>query len=246
MMTHSVGDGGQKPKLIYTTFAAFRMMDHKRQTTPTIRDAMLHELEQLLREPNYADHDQPVTYDELTTRGIYVTSPFRADTDLMVWWIAPTPDAIHDGLTAWRRTELGRRLRPTWTFTGLHRPAEFHHDHVPAFVQGVPPARYVCVYPFTRTPDWYLLDPGQRRDLLTEHGQLAADFGDVLANTTQSFGLGDDEWILAFEAEQMDRIVDMIRKLRGAEARRYTAQERPFISGIRVSIADAMDSLFHA
>lgn len=86
--------------------------------------------------------------------------------------------------------------------------------------------------------------PGEkRRQLLTEHGGLGAGFDDVLTNTTMAFGLGDDEWMLAFEADELGRIVDMVRKLREAEARLYTKRETPFISGVRMSITEVIESL---
>ena len=69
------------------------------------------------------------------------------------------------------------------------------------------------------------------------------EFPEVLANTTSAFGLGDWEWILAFEAERADSLVDCIRRLREAKARLYTKVEIPFVTGIRKSVADVLDDL---
>ena len=96
----------------------------------------------------------------------------------------------------------------------LHRPAEFNQSHVPAFLADEEPRRYVCVYPFVRSYEWYLLPEAERRALLAEHGQLARDYPDVRANTVASFALGDYEWMLAFEADELHRIVDLMRHLR--------------------------------
>ncbi len=142
-----------------------------------------------------------------------------------------------------RRTEAGGYLEPTWSFMGVVKPAEFTPDHRPAFVKGEPPLRYACVYPFVRTPEWYLLPKEERAALLREHGEAGREFPDVLANTTSAFGLGDWEWILAFEATEPDRIVECIRRLRDAEARRFTKEEVPFITGIRKSVAEVLDDL---
>lgn len=79
--------------------------------------------------------------------------------------------------------------------------------------------------------------------MLREHGGLGRDYGDVATNTTQAFGLGDYEWILAFEADRLDRIVDMIRTLRSAAARRYTKHELPFITGIKKDLTAAVADL---
>ena len=99
------------------------------------------------------------------------------------------------------------------------------------------------MYPFVRTPEWYLLPKEERGGLLAEHGVMGREFPDVLANTTSAFGLGDWEWILAFEADELDRLVDCIRRLRDAEARRFTKVEIPFVTGIRKQLRDALDDL---
>lgn len=176
-------------------------------------------------------------------RGIYSTAGFRPDADLMMWWTGPSPDALQARLVALRRTELGSCLELTHAFMGVHRPAEFNPEHVPAFVQGKPPLKYLCVYPFVRTPEWYLLPPAERAAMLREHGELARPFPDVLANTTSAFGLGDYEWILAFETEDLGRLVDLIRALRAARARRYVSLETPFVTGIRKPLAEAVADL---
>ncbi len=181
--------------------------------------------------------------DRVETRGVYSTAGFRADADVMFWWVSPSADHLQDLLVALRRTQLGRTLVQTEQFLGLVRPAEFSPDHQPAFVQGKAPKKYICVYPFVRTPDWYLLDPAERGALLREHGGAGREFDDVWANTTSAFGLGDWEWILAFEADGLDRIVELIRRLRATEARRYTKVEIPFYSGIRKDIAAAAADL---
>ncbi|MEY9211387.1 chlorite dismutase [Thermobifida halotolerans] len=79
--------------------------------------------------------------------------------------------------------------------------------------------------------------------MLAEHGRMAAPFPDVRANTVSTFALSDYEWLLAFEAEQLHRIVDLMRELRGAEARCHTRLEVPFYTGRRKSVAELVESL---
>lgn len=181
--------------------------------------------------------------DRITTRGIYSLAGFRADADLMMWWISESLDDLQDLLVAFRRTQLGRSLVQIDQFLGLVRPAEFAADHLPAFVSGEEPKPYVSLYPFVRTPEWYLLEPKVRGALLAEHGQAGREYPDVLANTLSAFGMGDYEWILTFEADGMDRIVELLRHLRAAEARRYTKVEIPFYAGIRKDLAEAVADL---
>ncbi len=181
--------------------------------------------------------------DRVTVRGVYSTVGFRPDADLMMWWVGPSPDVLQDLLVAFRRTSIGRRLELTWAFEGVVKPAEFSKDHTPAFVRGERPRKYLCVYPFVRTPEWYLLPAPERAALLREHGEVGREFPDVLANTTSAFGINDWEWILAFEADDLDRIVDCIRRLRDAKARLYTKEEVPFVTGVRKDVRAALTDL---
>lgn len=181
--------------------------------------------------------------DRVEIRGSYSLAGFRADADLMFWWVARTADDLQDLTVAFKRTAIGKATEQADQFLGLVRPAEFSPDHLPAFVKGTEPQRYLCVYPFVRTPEWYLLDPEERGGMLRDHGMAGREFPDIGANTTSSFGLGDWEWILAFEAASPDRIVDLIRRLRNTEARRYTKVEIPFYTGIRKPLAEVIADL---
>ena len=179
----------------------------------------------------------------LEVRGWYDVAGLRADADLMVWWHAPQVETVQQAYHELRRTTLGRRLRPVWSVVALHRPAEFNKGHVPAFMADETPSAYLCVYPFVRSYEWYLLEDAERRAMLAEHGKLARGFPDVRANTVASFALGDYEWILAFEADELHRIVDLMRHLRASQARRHVREEVPFYTGRRRSVADLIASL---
>jgi len=176
-------------------------------------------------------------------RGIYSTVGFRADADLVLWLTAGSPEDLQRFVVEFRRTRAGDLLDPVWTFVGMVRPAEFTADHAPAFVRGEAPRTFLCVYPFVRTPEWYLLPREERGELLAEHGTFGREFPQVLANTTSAFGLGDWEWILAFETDVLDALVDCVRRLRDSKSRLYAKVEVPFVTGIRKSVADALDDL---
>jgi hydrogen peroxide-dependent heme synthase len=180
---------------------------------------------------------------DVVVRGTYEVSGLRADADLMVWWHAPASEALQEAYGALRRTGLGRYLTPVWSQLALHRPAEFNKSHLPAFLAGEPARAYLSVYPFVRSYEWYLLPDEERREMLAEHGRMARGYPDVRANTVASFSLGDYEWILAFEADELHRIVDLMRDLRAARARRHVREEVPFYTGRRRSIAEITAAL---
>jgi chlorite dismutase len=180
---------------------------------------------------------------DVTVRGTYDVSALRADADLMIWWHASTADALQEAYSRLRRTRLGAHLDPVWSSMALHRPAEFNKSHIPAFLADETPRGYVCVYPFVRSYEWYLLPDEERRALLAEHGRMAREYPDVRANTVASFALGDYEWMLAFEADELHRIVDLMRHLRGSETRRHVREEVPFYTGRRRSVDDLIAAL---
>ncbi|MGY2130171.1 hydrogen peroxide-dependent heme synthase [Blastococcus sp. SYSU DS0617] len=215
----------------YTMWSVFRldrpMADDVRTTAADEASALIEEL---------AGKD-------VVVRGVYDVAGLRADADVMVWWHASTPDALQEAYTRLRRTELGRHLAPVWSQMALHRPAEFNRSHIPAFLADEEPRRYVCVYPFVRSYEWYLLPDEERRDMLKEHGMQARPYPDVRANTVASFGLGDYEWMLAFEADELHRIVDLMRDLRASRARRHVREEVPFYTGVRKSVAEIVQDL---
>jgi hydrogen peroxide-dependent heme synthase len=180
---------------------------------------------------------------DVVVRGTYDVSALRADADLLVWWHAPTADALQEAYGRLRRTRLGGHLEPVWSNMALHRPAEFNKSHVPAFLAGEAAREYVCVYPFVRSYEWYLLPDEQRREMLAEHGKMARGYADVRANTVASFALGDYEWILAFEADELHRIVDLMRELRASSARRHVREEVPFYTGRRREISEIVATM---
>ncbi|GHE07991.1 hydrogen peroxide-dependent heme synthase [Klenkia taihuensis] len=180
---------------------------------------------------------------DVVVRGLYDVAGLRADADVMVWWHAADAEALQEAYTRLRRSALGRRLEPVWSQMALHRPAEFNRSHIPAFLADEEPRRFVCVYPFVRSYEWYLLPDEERRDMLKEHGMQARPYPDVRANTVASFGLGDYEWILAFEADELHRIVDLMRDLRASRARRHVREEIPFYTGTRRSAGELVAGL---
>jgi hydrogen peroxide-dependent heme synthase len=215
----------------YTMWSVFRVAD---QLGPAPRDEVTAEVEALVEQ---------LARKDVVVRGTYDVSALRADADVMVWWHASSAEALQEAYGMLRRTAFGRHLAPVWSSMALHRPAEFNKSHVPAFLAGEPARDYVCVYPFVRSYEWYLLPDEERRDMLAEHGRMARGYPDVRANTVAAFALGDYEWILAFEGDELHRIVDLMRDLRASTARRHVRLEVPFYTGRRRSIGDLVAAL---
>ncbi|MGZ8179811.1 hydrogen peroxide-dependent heme synthase [Williamsia sp. SKLECPSW1] len=180
----------------------------------------------------------------VVVRGLYDVAGMRADADFMIWWHAEHIEDLQRAYADFRRTTtLGRASTAVWSNAALHRPAEFNKSHVPAFLAGEEAGAYICVYPFVRSYEWYLLPDAERRTMLADHGKAAREYKDVRANTVASFALGDYEWILAFEAPELHRIVDLMRDLRATEARLHVREEVPFYTGPRVEVDQLVAAL---
>jgi chlorite dismutase len=206
-----------------------------------------------------ADRDRPLAAgerDQLATdaaaalavpgvslRGAYTVSGYRADADMLLWLVGDSADGVQDALLAFRAGALGSSLRPVWSAIGVHREAEFAKSHTPAFMRGEPPGRYVSVYPYVRSLDWYLLPDAERAAMLREHGEMGRSRPEVRANTVSAFALGDYEWLLAFECDELEPIVDLMRHLRSAQARRHTREEIPFHTGRRRPLREVVADL---
>ncbi len=202
----------------------------------------------------------------LTLRGAYSLAGLRHDADLLLWLHGPDLGAAQELAVELRKSDLGSYLENVYTYTGLVPVSRYAPEHRPAFVKGEPPRAYLSIYPFTKTPEWYLLPFEERRRLMAEHGRMGqahsalpetphddspdADRaptrgirGAVLANTVHSFGLGDQEFVVAFESDDPAALERMVEDLRAAEVRRYTASDIPIFLGRRGEVRRVLDDL---
>ncbi|HEY3438691.1 MAG TPA: hydrogen peroxide-dependent heme synthase [Actinotalea sp.] len=176
--------------------------------------------------------------DGVTLRGVYDVSGLRADADIMLWLHGDRPEDLQAEVRRLRRTSELAPLAPTWSAMGVHRPAEFSADHAPSYMRDTTPREWLTVYPFVRSYDWYLLPADERRSMLAEHGRKGRRFTEVQPNTVAAFALGDYEWILGLEADDLTDLVDLMRDLRQTEARRHVREEVPFYTGRLITLAE--------
>ncbi|MBA3021074.1 hydrogen peroxide-dependent heme synthase [Propionicimonas sp.] len=174
----------------------------------------------------------------VTVRGLYDVATMPAGADLLVWLHGPAAQDLQEAVRLFEHQAFGGAAELTWSAMGVHRVAEFNRRHAPAFLNGAEPKRWLTVYPFVRSYEWYLLPEEERRRLLAEHGQAGREFPQVLSNTVAAFALGDYEWLLGLEADELIDLVDLMRHLRSSGARRHVRIEIPFYTGRRVSPAE--------
>jgi chlorite dismutase len=181
--------------------------------------------------------------DGVVHRGSYDVSAMRADADVMVWLHGPKPEDLQQAVRDIRRSKLFAGTEIVWSAMGVHREAEFAKNHTPAYSRGVAPAKWLCVYPFVSSYEWYLLPDAERGAMLRDHGMLGREFPQVISNTVSSFALGDWEWILGLEAPELVDLVDLMRHLRATDARHHVREEIPFYTGRRVTAAEIAEVL---
>ncbi|MDW8060028.1 MAG: chlorite dismutase family protein [Thermomicrobium sp.] len=173
-------------------------------------------------------------------RGAYLTVGFRPDVDLILWLVGYDPACFQELALALRRTALGRALPFRYAYFGMAGASQYDPTHGPAFLRGVPPKRYLSVYPFVKTPEWYLLPFEERRRLMAEHGRLGDEFPSVLTNTVNSFGVQDQEFVVALEDDDVGTLITMVQRLRAAEVRKYTQLDTPIFLGQRFDPREAL------
>ncbi|GAB3120170.1 hydrogen peroxide-dependent heme synthase [Glaciibacter psychrotolerans] len=179
----------------------------------------------------------------VSVRGFYDVSGLRADADVMIWTHADEAETLQWAHRELRRTRLLKSLLPTWNAMGVHRDAEFNKSHVPGFLRGVAAKNWMTVYPFVRSYEWYLLPEAERSRMLADHGRKGAAFRGAIANTVSAFALGDYEWLLPIESDELTELVDLMRELRATDARRHVREEVPFYTGRRVTLAELVEVL---
>lgn len=174
----------------------------------------------------------------VTLRAAYDLTGFRAEADLMLWLIAEEATALQAALRAFGASGLGSALELWWTAIGVHRPAEFNQQHLPAFLEGREPRGFVCVYPYTRTTEWYLLRPSSGRAFLVSMdawGAITRAFKPILSPLS-GWGITNGCW--HSKPDDLTELTDLMRHLRAAGARAYTASELPFLTGTRTELLD--------
>lgn len=171
---------------------------------------------------------------------IYLGIGLRADTDFLIWAIAKDLAPFQSFAAELLRTRFGIYLRMSWVFVAMTRPSAYNPGHLPAFEAGETPRRYLFLYPFVKSREWYLLPFSERRRMMQGHMNTGEMYPMVRLNTTYSFGLGDQDFVLAFETDEPAAFEDLVQRLRESEASRYTVRDTPFVLGQRCADGQAL------
>ncbi|TMG40746.1 MAG: chlorite dismutase family protein [Chloroflexi bacterium] len=177
----------------------------------------------------------------------YSTVGMRGDCDMLVWQAADTLDLIQQAESAWRATALGARLTVAHSFLAMMRPSPYLGRHRHPDQEGrrtrLQPAggRYLFVYPMVKKRIWYRLPYERRKAMMVEHFAIGHRYPQVKINTAYSFGLDDQEFVVAFECDEPAAFLDLVMELRESQASRYTERETPIFTCVRMEPRRALD-----
>ena len=168
------------------------------------------------------------------TTHAYSTLGLKARAQILLWWKSENPTDVQDTLAALLSTGLGRYCDVTHSLWGLTRPSIYTKRRT-AQEQAIDEAtrlRYLVVYPFTKTVEWYLMSREARQGMMNEHIRVGHEFEDVRQVLLYTTGLDDHEFVVAYETNSLERHQDLVIALRDTEARRYTLRDTPIFTAV--------------
>ena len=173
----------------------------------------------------------------------------RADADFLLWKSSDTLEQLQESATRLRSTALGKYLSQPYSYLALTRPSQYVGKHRHQGQEGVSErlspgnAKYLVVYPFVKTRQWYLLPQQERQRMMEDHFGIGHKYPSVKINTSYSFGLDDQEFMVAFETDSPTDFLDLVMDLRGSRASSYTLTDTPIFTCINRPIAETLESL---
>jgi chlorite dismutase len=165
----------------------------------------------------------------------------RGDTDMMLLTQATNLERIHEFHVVLAQSGLMKWCSIPYSYLAMTKPSEYSDESRLEVRPGQ--GRYLFVYPFVKTRDWYLLDPQERWRIMQEHIKVGREFPSVDLNTSYSFGLDDQEFVVAFETDQPSDFLDLVQRLRTTESSRYTKRDTPTFTCVACSVERALSAL---
>ncbi len=162
----------------------------------------------------------------------YSTLGLKSDTDLFMWRMSEAPDPLQESLNCLLLTGLGRYLEITHSFVGLIRPSTYvrRQETQEQAIFEQDRQRYLIVYPFTKTIEWYLMSKEARQGMMNEHIRIGHEYPMVRQLLVYSTGLDDQEFVVSYETDELEAFQRLVIALRDTEARRYTLRDTPIFT----------------
>ena len=184
----------------------------------------------------------------ITNSGIrfrsYSTLGLRDDAEFLFWFAAETVEEIQNVISKLYLTVFGKYIIPSRVYLSCTRPSVYaRKGRTLSFIAGEEPRKFVIVYPFTKTREWYLLPKEQRQKMMDQHIDVSEKYPQVILNTTYSFGISDQDFMLAFECDNLRDFQNLIMDLRQTQVSAYVAVDTPMITCVKKDIVPLITSL---
>ena len=174
----------------------------------------------------------------------YSNLGLRDDTDFLIWFAAKTIEEIQTVIEKLYKTVFGKYIIPSITYLSCTRPSLYVQEQkAHGFLTGNDPKKYVIVYPFTKTREWYLLPKEKRQEIMDEHIEVSKKYPQIILNTTYSFGIHDEDFMLAFEVDDIRDFQDLIMDLRETQVSTYVKNDIPMIVCVKKDLVSLISSL---
>jgi chlorite dismutase len=180
----------------------------------------------------------------------YSTVALRPDVDFLLWRIAQTPDEFQTQTAAINRSLIGGYLTTPHSLLSMTKRS-MYIDKVDPFHTAesrthiVPGKRkYLFVYPFVKTRPWYMLPMEKRQAIMDGHIRIGNKYPSVKLNTTYSFGLDDQDFVVAFETDEPKDFLDLVMELRETESSLYTQRDTPIFTCVQMPMAQIIEQLY--
>ena len=173
----------------------------------------------------------------------------RGDAEFLMWRIADKPELFQEMSYAFLHTGLGKYLFIPYSYLSMTKPSPYVSKHTHPGQEGrsaqVSPAgyKYLFLYPFTKSDDWYRLSREERQRMMEEHFKIGHKYPSVKNNTSYSFGLDDQEFVVAFESDYPGDFLDLVTEMREIQARRYTLRDTPIFTAIKKPLETILQEL---
>jgi chlorite dismutase len=232
--------GGAPAKRQIVAFSFYKILPEWKRLPVEERAAMKAAFVAVIERWNKVGEFVTITYSTVGTRG---------DVDMLVWSICYSVEEMNRMRAELLATPLGGYLETPHNFLSMTKRSQYQidrEDESEGEGRGaIRPGghKYIFVYPFWKTRPWYLLSMEERRRLMEEHIRVGLSYPRVKLNTTYSFGIDDQEFVVAFETNFPEDFVDLVQQLRETEISMYTLKDYPIFSCVRVRPAAMLDCL---
>lgn len=173
----------------------------------------------------------------------YSTIGIRKESDFMIWSISDSIEKIQVLTSKVYTTVLGKYIDTSEVYLSATRPSVYSNKITPSFMEHEEPLKYNIVYPFIKSREWYLLPYEKRNEMMKEHIAVGKKYPQIRLNTSYSFGIGDQDFMLAFETDNLMDFQDLIMKLRETQVSKYILRDTPMIVCVYKKIFDIIKSL---